>query len=298
MWSSLEWAASRTLPEYARDLLMTLSLALHYGRPVVLLGEGLGPLEDPGLRELASCVLRRVDMIALREDVTGVPLLRSLKVPPERVITTGDDAIELAYRERSALLGSGIGINIRASEYAAVDREFISGCGSCSRKHFVLLMRSPTRSDFQRTGEADIETFRSLVGSFECTSASLPKFDMPLAIIRQLANCRILVCGSYHAAVFACSSGIPAVCLAKSEYYHAKFRGLTNLFGEGCELVSLDDPDFEPRLREVIHKCWKHAEQLRPRLIERAEAQLHSVAPRTKGSMTLSPRALIARTTG
>jgi polysaccharide pyruvyl transferase WcaK-like protein len=262
-------------PEYAHDLLMTLSLALHYRKPVVLVGQGIGPLGIVGLRELAGCVLRRVDMIALREGITGGPLLTSLKVPSERVITTGDDAIEIAYQARSALLGAGLGINIRASEYAEVDLELMSRLRivfqQTLRTFGAVAVPVPISSV---PGEADIETFNNLMGDYDGASVEPPERDTPSAIVEQLQQCRILVCGSYHAAVFACSSGIPAVCLAKSAYYLAKFRGLADLFGEGCEFVSLEDPHFEFRLREAIDKCWTSAEQLRPHLLERAEAQM------------------------
>ena len=262
-------------PEYARDLLMTLSLALHYRKPVVLVGQGIGPLETAGLRELAGCVLRRVDMIALREDIAGGPLLTSLKVPTERVITTGDDAIEIAYRARPAFLGAGLGINLRASDYSEVDLELTSRLRivfqQALRTFDAVAVPVPIS---MVPGEADLATFRTLMDDYDGASVKPPEIGMPNAILEQLQHCRILVCGSYHAAVFACSSGIPAVCLAKSAYYKGKFSGLADLFGEGCEFISLDDPHFELRLREAIHKCWTSAEQLRPHLLERAEAQM------------------------
>jgi colanic acid/amylovoran biosynthesis protein len=262
-------------PEYARDLLMTLSFALQYRKPVVLVGQGIGPLENASLRQLAGCVLCRVDMIALREDIAGGPLLTSLKVPPERLITTGDDAIEIAYRAKSAVLGAGLGINIRASDYSEVDLELMSRLRivfqQTLRTFSAVAVPVPISSV---PGEADIETFKNLMGDYDGASVEPPELGTPGAIVEQLQQCRILVCGSYHAAVFACSSGIPAVCLAKSAYYLAKFRGLADLFGEGCEFVSLEDPHFEFRLREAIDKCWTSAEQLRPHLLERAEAQM------------------------
>ena len=262
-------------PEYAHDLLMTLSLALHYRKPVVLIGQGLGPLGIPELSELAGTVLRRVDMIALREDITGGPLLKFLKVPAENVITTGDDAIEIAYRARSDFLGTGLGINVRASDYAEVDLVLMSRLRMIFQQALRTLEAVAVPVPISSVpGEADIETFRYLMGDYDGASVKPPEHGMPSAIVEQLQHCRILVCGSYHAAVFACSSGIPAVCLAKSTYYLAKFRGLADLFGEGCELISLDDPHLEIRLGEAIRKCWTSAEQLRPRLLERAEAQL------------------------
>jgi polysaccharide pyruvyl transferase WcaK-like protein len=262
-------------PEYAHDLLTTLALALYYGKPVVLVGQGIGPLETPGLRELASQVLRRADLIALREDVTAGPLLKSLGIPMNKTVTTGDDAIEIAYRARSAVLGTGFGINIRASDYSEIDLELLSRLRALFqlslRTYSAIAVPVPISSV---PGEVDLETFKSLLDGYDGPFIQPPDLGSPTAIVEHLQHCRILVCGSYHAAVFACSSGVPAVCVAKSAYYLAKFRGLAELFGDGCEFVSLEDPQFEFRLRDAIHKCWTSAEELRPRLLQRAVQQM------------------------
>jgi polysaccharide pyruvyl transferase WcaK-like protein len=262
-------------PEYAHDLLTTLALALYYGKPVVLVGQGIGPLETPGLRELASQVLRRADLIALREDLTAGPLLKSLGIPMNKTVTTGDDAIEIAYRARSAVLGTGFGINIRASDYSEIDLELLSRLRALFqlslRTYSAIAVPVPISSV---PGEVDLETFKSLLDGYDGPFIQPPDLGSPTAIVEHLQHCRILVCGSYHAAVFACSSGVPAVCVAKSAYYLAKFRGLAELFGDGCEFVSLEDPQFEFRLRDAIHKCWTSAEELGPRLLQRAVQQM------------------------
>ena len=38
-------------------------------------------------------------------------------------------------------------------------------------------------------------------------------------VLTAIADCRVVVTGSYHAAVFALSMGVPAVGLAASRYY-------------------------------------------------------------------------------
>jgi len=82
------------------------------------------------------------------------------------------------------------------------------------------------------------------------------------------------VTGSYHAGVFALSCGVPAIGIAKSQYYVEKFCGLAAQFGPGCEVATLDDPDFEQVLREKIDRLWASAEQLRPGLLQSAARQI------------------------
>ena len=107
-------------PEYAFGLLDRMDLALRAGTPVVMVGQGIGPLEDPVLRTRAQEILRQVGFISLREARASYPLLRSLGVPPGRITTTGDDSIETAFSLRSTRLGAGLGINVRAAPYSGV----------------------------------------------------------------------------------------------------------------------------------------------------------------------------------
>ena len=49
--------------------------------------------------------------------------------------------------------------------------------------------------------------------------------------ITTIARCRLVVTGSYHAALFALSMGVPAIGIATSRYYEDKFLGLADQFG-------------------------------------------------------------------
>ena len=80
--------------------------------------------------------------------------------------------------------------------------------------------------------------------------------------------------GAYHAAVFALGQGIPAVCLDGSSYYHAKWEGLVDLFGDGCRVVSLADREWEARLAQAIGVAWTEADALRAPLLAAAARQV------------------------
>src|SRR5262245_12082551 len=89
----------------------TLDLAMRRGTPTAMLGQGIGPIQKPDLRVRAQTVLPCVHLIGLRERRAGLPLLQALGVADNRVVTTGDDAIECAYAARPKEFGSGIGVN-------------------------------------------------------------------------------------------------------------------------------------------------------------------------------------------
>ena len=94
--------------KHAEGLLDTLQGGLYFGKPTVLMGGGFEPVQDAGLQAKARAVLPCLDLISCREHVTGPALLRDMGVPNERVLVTGDDAVELAFDARPPKLGTGL----------------------------------------------------------------------------------------------------------------------------------------------------------------------------------------------
>lgn len=261
-------------PEYAMDVLDTLRLAVGRRKYVAMVGQGLGPLTNPELVRRARAVLPRVDFIGLRENLAGGPLLHSLGVRSDRVMTTGDDAVEMAYARRHEGSGDGIGVNLRASGYSGVDAGLFTpvreALQNASRRCRAPLLPIPIS---RVPGEADADTIRHLIGDVAARSED----DVPLdaeAVIARIHRCRLVVTGSYHAAVFALASGIPAIGLARSAYYVDKFLGLAALFGDGCQVVRLDAPDFPSQLDRTIPALWQDADRFRPVLLAEAARQV------------------------
>jgi polysaccharide pyruvyl transferase WcaK-like protein len=266
-----------SFPEFATRLLRSIELALELDCPVTMVGQGIGPLEKPELRALAGGVLPRVDLIALREGCAGVPLLHALGVEPDRIVVTGDDALELAYGLRGPELGPGIGLNLRLAEYSAVEDEAAVNVGEAARRLasvrgsplvFLPIARSPW--------EDDLEALRMMLPDMEQHLEAAAGISSPEDLIRQVQRCRLVITGSYHAGVFALANGIPAIGIAASDYYVDKFRGLADMFGGGCEIVKLDQPDYVDQLCSAVDELWDTAEVMRPRLLAAAQKQIAS----------------------
>jgi len=264
-----------SFPKYTTELLDTIGLAQTCGAMTAMLGQGMGPLENGQLRRIAKKVLPKVDFISLREERAGRPLLLELKVPPERIMTTGDDAIEMAYHRHGKKIGYGLGINVRASSYAAVDQGVVENLRllfqSASRILNASLIPVPIS---QVPGESDVDTIRQLMKNDGVLSANKTQITTIDDVLEQIRNCRVVVSGSYHAAVFALSMGIPAIGLAKSPYYRDKFLGLADQFKQGCQVVFLDQPDLPDRLTNAIKFAWENADELHPQLLAEAEKQI------------------------
>jgi colanic acid/amylovoran biosynthesis protein len=262
-------------PELASTVLSMLGMAKKLGKPTVMLGHGLGPLQNPRLRTIAKAVLPSVDLITLRERRAGIPLLDSLGVSQKRVITTGDDAIELAYEARNRELGQGIGVNLRMAKYAGVSGDMLetvrSALQDVARIKGALLLPLPISQD-----ASDVQTIQKLMAGYDDNSDGGESLDTPLKVIKQVGHCRVVVTGSYHAGVFALAQGIPVVGLAKSQYYIDKFLGLADQFGTGCEVILLDDNQLREKLIVSIDNAWMSAETVRLQLLESARRQIES----------------------
>jgi Polysaccharide pyruvyl transferase len=228
---------------------------------------------SPALVAAAHAILPRVDFIALREELCSKPLLQSLGVSTGRIMTTGDDAVEMAHRERPPQLGAGLGVNMRAADYSGVGRNLVDAVRlalhEAAGKRQIDLLPVPIS---RVPGEADAETIRMLLAGCGRTDEAMP--DDVGSVIRQIARCRVVVTGSYHAGVFALSMGVPTIGLARSEYYVGKFTGLAGMFGVGCQVVMLNESDFPDKLSATIGRLCDEAEALRPQLLTQATRQV------------------------
>ena len=267
--------------ENAIGILATLELAARRGVPTALLGQGIGPIADPVLWKAAARVLPLVTLIGVRESLASLPLLLSLGVRPDRVIVTGDDAVELAFSALSARTtvarenAATIGVNVRVASYADVDPEMLlslrralTAVGQALHARLVAIPIA------HHGGRMDVDTLRSLLDGLGDTDGGA-SLDSPQRVIDRVGECRVVVAGSYHAAVFALSQGIPVVALVKSPYYVNKMVGLRDQFGAGCEIVRLDEGDVAGRVRGAVERAWADAERVRAPLLQAAADQIH-----------------------
>ena len=261
-------------PEYAQELLDVFRLAIEHGATSAMVGQGMGPLNDRELVGIARAVLPKVNFIALREEKSGAPLLRSLDVKMDRIMTTGDDAVEIAYERRPKRLGAGLGVNLRASAYAGVDWQFAARVGTILKESAESRNAPIVPVPISRfSGEDDAKTIRQMLKGWADSDGGASVDNIP-KLVTQVHRCRVVVAGSYHAAVFALSSGIPVVGMANSTYYYDKFNGLADQFGDGCTVVSLGDADLPILLSAAITSAWDSADEVRPKLLEAARRQV------------------------
>jgi len=269
-----------------------MEAALVHGKPMALFGQGLGPLTDSATLVRMAEVLPKVSVFASRGTEGAEGIAQKVGMPASVFTTTGDDAVEAAYRARVAPLGSAIGVNVRIASYSGISddegdqigvalRDFAKRCGA---DLIPLPIALHTFAD-------DRKSIARLLGS---SAASIPAVESPEELYAQISKCRVVVTGAYHAAVFALAQGIPTICICGSDYYAAKFEGLRALFGKACSLIYLQQNDS---LSSLLHSCgyvWQIAEMLRGDLLNQALAQINASRGAYRTLRTLFPEAKTA----
>ena len=253
-----------TLLEYASD----------HGVRAVLVGQGIGPLENPALQRRAAEALPKMDFIGLRERRCGPEILRRAGVSSDRVLVTGDDAVELAYAARSESPGSSLGVCLRIAAYTPLRQSAHEIVGRVVRRESARYRARLVPLIISEHPSEDRPGTLPLVRGAERVARLLPRYSYPAQVAQRVAVCRIVVTGAYHLAVFALSQGIPVVAMTSSRYYDDKFLGLADMFGVGLTLVRLDDASLEHELAAGISKSWEQAPSVREELRARAREQI------------------------
>jgi colanic acid/amylovoran biosynthesis protein len=261
----------------ALRVLDRLEAAHRLGIPTALVGQGLGPFDDPELRARVQAVLPLVDLICVRDDASAALLRATPGMDPARICFTGDDAIEMTWRARKPVRGNLIGVNMRVAHYTQVHTASIETLRAvlrvATRQHKTHLLAIPISHSIH---ELDARAIRQLCAGIKMETTRASQFETPDDIIKKVGRCRVVITGAFHPAVFALAQGIPAIGLVKSPMYIGKFAGLVEQFGAGCQMVHLDDAHLEAKLTDAFEIAWNARAEVRAQLLECAERQIES----------------------
>jgi colanic acid/amylovoran biosynthesis protein len=258
----------------ALEILNLLDVAIRADIPCVMLGQGIGPIRDEQLFRRAAEVLPRVKAIFIRECRATPALLEKMGVSPEKILFTGDDAVELAFHERRPAPGTELGLNLRLAAYSGLNGATVENIRNAifdqASAHQSSLCGVPILVDGD---ESDVRSIEQLLSGWTGKSDGGGGLNTPLQVIRRVSDCRVAIVGSYHAALFALAQGVPVIGIVQSAYYADKFQGLAEQFGSGCIVLRADQPDFAEALRGAMTRLWDQADELRSGLLSTAEVQ-------------------------
>ncbi len=262
-----------SFPLQAEGILDTLRLAQHCGKPFALLGQGLGPLSCARSRRKLARVLRSAQLITLREGRKGPGFLEALRVPAARSIVTGDDALPMAAELAPVELGAALGVNLRVASYSGVSPQDLQDFQALLRE-LAAQLRAPLLPIPIETkpADSDVAALNQLLPPVLAAQPAVEP-ESPREVLREIARCRLVITGSYHAGVFALAMGIPVVGLVKSEYYADKFFGLEAQFRRGLAVIQMDQPEAAEKLKRAARELWAAAPELKAPLQESARHQ-------------------------
>jgi len=249
---------------HGAGVLSVLAAAQRSGRPTAMFGQGLGPLTHRPTRRQARSVLPRLDVLGLRGGAGGEPLARSLGVARRVLTVTGDDALELVD-PAAPCPEPLIGVNLRVTPYAGVTDGAAAAVGAtlraCARRRGAGLLGLPVSL---APGADDADALRrSLDVPGAASGLVVPEVRSPADLAAAAARCRVVVTGSYHAAVFALARGVPTVALSGSAYYDAKLGDLRALFPQLTWVVPVGRADTTELLTAAVDAAWDVEEAVR-----------------------------------
>jgi polysaccharide pyruvyl transferase WcaK-like protein len=230
--------------------------AADQGVPVILLGQGIGPLVDPVLRGLAAEIISYATVVNVREEDSASTV--TALVPGARPIVAPDWAL---------LNGPDDQDRTRALDYAqevSGGREFVAL--SAHRRHTTH--RSQLRQLASLLGEVTercLQEDRSVLfvpnmtgtrysddrATFDLVSSSWPAgLRSKVHVVRDpigprvtralLGHAEFLVTTRYHPLVFAMAEATPAVGISYDDYYEQKLSGASAMFGVSQNVRSVD----------------------------------------------------------
>lgn len=264
--------------EHARRILATLCAAQGLGKPTAMFGLGLGPTDLKHVRRRAAPVLRRLDVLGLREGDLGPRIARQLGVRARIIRVTGDDAIELAVDRPVCPERTALGVNVRLAPHSQVPESILPTVGNALRRAAGRLgapiVALPVRSVRNRVN--DVDAVARLVGAELIDRSQASAIFDPDQLIDAAGRCRVVVTGAYHSAVFALAQGVPVIGLAQSGYYLSKLGGVAAQFGAapGITVLHYDEPELGRRLEEAIERAWHVAPEVNDTLRRAAADQV------------------------
>lgn len=242
------------------------------GKPVILSGQGIGPITSRLDKLVLKLALNSAQFIGLREAGEGEAYLAGLGIPSSKYAVIGDDAVDLptcsAARLEQILAEEGVDTdrpwvvaNFRSTAYTSHYRssQYVALAALLDRvveAHGYSVLFVPFCYDDEgrvddRTAAFDVtkhmkhrDAAHIIMGEYR-----------PEEIKALVGTGQIAVGVSYHFAVFSLTQGIPCFTPYDNEYYRLKMKGLHAQFGDRDWLYALNTDgmsDMEQSIRIAL----------------------------------------------
>ena len=232
-------------------------LARHYGVPVALMSQSIGPCFSHDKREAVTEIVNNAVLVGVRELSSWRDVI-AMGIEDAKLRMTGDDALELCSEvqgtEANAPVLLSIDTHLWHSDPASC-ATLVAEALTFAQREGLAVKVLPQTWKLEGSGEdSDEWVSRQIV---ELASQTFP--DVATSIIGQqngrdiariVSSARVVISSRYHPVVFATAAGRPCVFVSSSAYTRRK--------GEGALVVSatpgvvLDAPVSPGRLSAAL----------------------------------------------
>jgi polysaccharide pyruvyl transferase WcaK-like protein len=232
--------------------------AKQLGKPVALVGQGIGPINDDRNRSAARSLLARAELVGVR-DARSAEAARELGVSESALHETpdwalaariGDEARQRAEALHLEYTGGAPFTAVSIHRRASTTRSDLRAIGRSVERYVLETARSGKRAVFvpNMTGgrySDDRETARVIVGGWSERARAATAIHMgqsdPAVVKALIGRADGLLSTRYHPLVFSLAMGTPAIGLAYDEYYVRKLTGASANFGVADNVLGASD---------------------------------------------------------
>lgn len=218
----------------ARDRLLMALLASLSGKPVVLTGQGIGPIKTLTTRVLLKLVIANAQALYTR-DQKSYELARSLSPHNAKRIKSGfDDAGSLAILTQLPPNNPPtriIGIHFRLSKFHSQAKEYENAVFLAVKNLIEREVRVKLFC-FHENKEYEISTYKEWSERLQNNPLlEIVSTPDPRVIRGHIDLCSACIGSAYHFVLFSLLSSKPVRAISSGAYYHQKFEGLEKHFG-------------------------------------------------------------------
>lgn len=244
-----------------------LERAAAQGKPVALIGQGVGPIRSTNIARQAKRLLDVADLITVRDHLSA-DVVRSIS-PSSAAIVTADWAIALRVTEddrkeatyHAQRLAGGVPFSVVSfhdrvtASRSAVDALCHALRGTVERakaRNEVVLGLANSTSIGRGDDRVFMNRLRAGLPENLRESFRVQDIEFRVPVARALfGEGKIVIASRYHPLVFALAEGTPAVGISFDEYYDQKLVGALRWYGEEDRVVRL--PNELDRLLHLVN---------------------------------------------
>jgi len=259
-------------------------------KPIVLTGQGIGPIDNPWAQRFAKFFFKKVNYLTVRE-AFSLELIKKIGATPKKYELAVDDAHTFKSNETSltsakALMANWprpiISLNLREERYVETTDTFnemiAKSVESLLAETGGTVICVPMQSEIEKDMALyeDLETKLHNPDHMHILPADMANPRTVKAIQEQVD---IAVGSTYHVLLFALSAGVPALSIFFSDYYRQKLGGLMEQYHLPEGVIHGEKLTSETLTTEVL-RMLKNKEALHQKLQIR-NAELNALHKKT-----------------